>query len=174
MASGATAEGQREIELAKRLSSTYAEWESSAARVGTVPRGLERVKTDLDAWGMDRVQELISAAEQRDQREVAAFHLDAGRRLLSAGRDTDAIAELRRAVYLSPYDGEAHVLLGRTYARGGRVQEAIAELKVAVWSDDRIDARLALATALTGAVLALPGCMYRATPDPELSALDKE
>ena len=39
--------------------------------------------------------------------------------------------------------------------------------------------RLAPATvlvraALLGAVLALPGCMYRATPDPELSARDKE
>ncbi|TNC15276.1 L,D-transpeptidase [Methylobacterium terricola] len=34
--------------------------------------------------------------------------------------------------------------------------------------------RLALAFVLTGAVLALPGCLYRATPDPDLSAKDKE
>ena len=151
IASGTAAEGQREVELAKRLSSTYVEWESSPARAGTVPRGLERIKTDLDAWGMDRVQALLSAAEQRDQREVAAYHLDAGRRLFAAGRDTEALAELRRAVYLSPYDREAHVLLGRTYARGGRLQDAIAEFKVAVWSDDQIDARLALATAYADA-----------------------
>lgn len=148
VASGSAVEGRREIELAKRLSSTYAEWEASPqSRNGGAPRGLERVKSDLDAWGMDRVQGLLAAAEQRDQRELATFHLEAGRRLYAAGRDTDAIAELRRAVYLSPYDREAHLLLGQASVRVGRVQEAIAEYKVAIWIDDRIDARLALATA---------------------------
>ena len=83
IASGTAAEGQREVELAKRLSSTYVEWESSPARAGTVPRGLERIKTDLDAWGMDRVQALLSAAEQRDQRDML---LDGCGHMVSVGQ----------------------------------------------------------------------------------------
>ena len=146
-ASGSAVEGQRETELAKRLSSTYAEWEAAQTRAGGVPRGLERVKSELDAWGMDRVQNLITAAEQRDQRALASFHLQAGQRLFDAGRDTDAISELRRAVYLSPYDRDAHLLLGRASARIGRLPEAIAEFKIAIWIDDRNDARLTLAAA---------------------------
>ena len=62
----------------------------------------------------------IAAAEQRDQREQAAFHLESGRRLFQAERDAEAIAELRRAIYLSPYEREAHLLLGRVYLRGGQ------------------------------------------------------
>ena len=87
------------------------------------------------------------AAEQRDQRELATFHLDAGRRLFRAERDAEAIAELRRAIYLAPYEREAHLLLGRVYLRDGRVRDAIGELKISIWSDDQIDAHLALADA---------------------------
>jgi len=78
---------------------------------------------------------------------VAAFHLESGRRLFQAERDADAIAELRRAIYLSPYDREAHLLLGRLYLRGGQVADAIDELKISIWSDDRADARVTLAQA---------------------------
>ena len=33
------------------------------------------------------------------------------------------------------------------YLRGGQVADAIDELKISIWSDDRVDARLALADA---------------------------
>ena len=49
--------------------------------------------------------------------------------------DDEAIAELRRVVYLSPYQSDAHLLLGRIYLRSGRTAEAITALKIAVWSD---------------------------------------
>jgi tetratricopeptide (TPR) repeat protein len=97
------------------------------------------------------VEDALVAAEQRDQRELAVFHLEAGRRLFQADRDAEAIAEVRRAIYLSPYDREAHLLLGRLYLRDGRMREAIDELKVSIWSDDQIDAHLALADAYTQA-----------------------
>jgi protein O-GlcNAc transferase len=105
------------------------------------------VKTELDAAGTPRVDEAIAAAEQRDQREQATFHLESGRRLFQAQRDAEAVAELRRAIYLSPYDREAHLLLGRLYLREGQIADAVDELKISIWSDDQTDARLALAEA---------------------------
>jgi Flp pilus assembly protein TadD len=145
--SGNAAEGQREKDLAKRLSSTYAEWEAKQPGANAAPGRLERVKMQLDAASSPNVEDAIVATEQRDQRELAAFHLDSGRRLFQAERDAEAIAELRRAIYLSPYDREAHLLLGRLYLRDGRVQDAVEELKISIWSDDQIDAHLALADA---------------------------
>jgi Flp pilus assembly protein TadD len=146
-ASGSPTEAAREKELAKRLSSEYAEWDAKQGARNEVPRGLERIKTDVDVPAALRVESAIVAVEQRDQRELARFHLDAGRRAFQAERDGEAIAALRRAVYLAPYDSAAHLLLGRVYLRGGRLEEAIDEFKIAIWSDDTVGAHLALADA---------------------------
>ena len=146
-ASGSQAEGQREKDLARRLSSTYAEWDARPSNIPTIPPALERIEMTLDAGNSPRVEDALAAAGQRDQREQAAFHLEAGRRLVEAGRDADAIGELRRTIYLTPYDGEAHLLLGRAYLRTGGAQEAVDELKISIWSDDHIEAHLLLATA---------------------------
>jgi Flp pilus assembly protein TadD len=134
-ASGSVAEAAREKELARQLSSTYAEWEAKQPGANAVPRGLERVKTDIDVAASFRVDSAIVASEQRDTRELATFHLDRGRRLFEQERDDEAIAELRRVVYLSPYQSEAHLLLGRIYLRNGRLQDALNALKISVWSD---------------------------------------
>jgi tetratricopeptide (TPR) repeat protein len=146
-ATGATSEAAREKELARQLSSEYAEWEQKQLVANAVPRGLERIKTDLDVLASLRVDNAIVAAGQRDQRELAVFHLEAGRRAYQAERDGEAIAELRRAVYLSPYNSEAHLLLGRAYLRSGRLVEAIDALRISIWSLDTIAARLTLAEA---------------------------
>ncbi len=146
-ASGAASEAAREKDLARRLSSAYGELE---ARQGTssVPRGLERMKTDIDAAAsLVRVESAIAAAGQRDQREVVGFYLANGRRLFRAERDAEALVELRRAVFLSPYESEAHLLMGQILLRGGRLREAIDALKISVWSQDSVPARLALAGA---------------------------
>jgi tetratricopeptide (TPR) repeat protein len=146
-ANGSIAESVRERELAKRLSSKYAQWEAKQSAQTPIPRGLERVKIEIDVPAALRVDNVIVASGQRDQREVAGFYVDAGRRLFQAERDREAIAELRRAVYLAPYHSEAHLLLGRLYLRDGRVSEAVDELKISVWSEDTIAAHLALADA---------------------------
>ena len=142
---GSTAEAAREKELAKRLSSEYGQWEAKQPAANTVPRALERIKTDIDVPASLRVSNTIVAAEQRDQRELAAFHLDAGRRAYQAERDAEAIAALRRAVYLAPYESQAHLLLGRAYLRSGRLEEAIDALKIAIWSEDTLASHLLLA-----------------------------
>ena len=148
-ASGSTAEGTREKELARRLSSVFAEWEKQPAT--PVPRGLERIKTEVDVPAALRVENVIVAAGQRDQQELAAIHLESGRRLSLAERDVEAISELRRAIYLAPYQHEAHLLLGEIYLRGGRIDEAVDELKISVWSQDTVPARVRLAEAYIAA-----------------------
>lgn len=146
-ANGNATEAAREKELARRLSSDYVEWEAKQAGRNDVPRGLERIKTDVDVPAALRVESAIVAVEQRDQRDLARFHFEAGQRAYQAERDSEAISSLRRAVYLAPYDAAAHLLLGRVYLRGGRSDEAVDEFKIAIWSDDTVAAHVALAEA---------------------------
>ena len=143
---GATAEADRERELAYRLSSKYKGWEAKPAAGDPIPRGLERLNEELMP-ARARVDSVISGAGQRDQENLATHHLDAGRRAFQREADREAIQELRRAVYLSPYLAEAHLLLGRLYLRGGRAADAVAELKIALWSEPTVPAHLALAEA---------------------------
>ncbi len=57
------------------------------------------------------------------------------------------MTELRRAVYLLPYEAEAHLLIGRIHLRAGRPQDAVDALKISIWSQDTAAARVALAEA---------------------------
>jgi tetratricopeptide (TPR) repeat protein len=143
---GAVAEAGRERELARRLSSRY---ESASARPPAseqVPRSLERVKEHLER-PTARAAATIATTGQRDHAELAAFHLDAGRRAFLQERDREAEQELRRALYLSPYLAEGHVLLGRLHLRSGRAAEAVQAFKIALWSEDHAAGRVALAEA---------------------------
>jgi tetratricopeptide (TPR) repeat protein/TolB-like protein len=143
---GATAEARRERELAARLSSKYGGWEKAAGAGDPVPRGLERMHEELMP-ARAKVDSLITTAGQRDQEHLATFHLDAGRRAFEREADREAIQELRRALYLSPYLAEAHLLLGRLYLRGGRATEAVAALKISLWSEETVAAHVSLAEA---------------------------
>ena len=143
MSSSKTVEAQRELDLAKQLGTRP---DASTLAVTTrIPPGLERLRTDLDVAPADRVDANIANPAQRDQRETAAFHLDQGRALFNAERDREATSELRRAIYLAPYEDLPHILLGKIYLRGGRLTEAIDEFKVAIWCRETADARVALA-----------------------------
>jgi tetratricopeptide (TPR) repeat protein len=146
-ASGSVEEGAREKDLARRLSSDYSELDAARRNANSVPRGLERLKTELDAATRPRIDSTIAAAGQREQRELSAFYLAGGRRLSQAGRDAEALAELQRAVFLSPYDSDAHLLIGRVLLRLGRAKEAVDALKISVWSRDTPAARMTLAEA---------------------------
>jgi tetratricopeptide (TPR) repeat protein len=143
---GSQTEAGREKDLARQLSSVYAEWEAKSPS-GAVPRGLERLRMDLGLPDVLRVENVIGAAGQRDQRQLASFHLDVARRAFEGERDAEAVSELQRAIYLAPYDHDAHLLLGRLYLRSGRLQDAIDALKISIWSSDTVQARYVLAEA---------------------------
>jgi Flp pilus assembly protein TadD len=144
-AAGSTVEADRERELAAQLSARPAE--AAARRGETLPRGLERARHDLDSMRGPTIDQAITNTAQRDQRDLAQFHLERGRRLYQAEQDRDAMLELRRAVFLSPYEAEAHLLIGRIHLRAGRPREAIDALKISIWSRDTGPAHVALAEA---------------------------
>lgn len=144
-AQGEIAESTRERELARRLSSTY---DAMARRPGgeIVPKGLERVKNEVELPHA-RLETRLAANEQRDQEQLARFHVDRGRRLFERENDREAVVELNHALYLSPYLAEGHLLLGRIHLRNGRIAEAISAFKVAAWSAESAEAHALLGEA---------------------------
>jgi tetratricopeptide (TPR) repeat protein len=144
-ATGSATEASRERELARRLSSAY---EPSKRPGGdAVPKGMERLKDEVELPHARGLESRLSSAEQKNQEELAAFHLDRGRRLYRQENDRDAEIELNRAIYSSPYLADAHVLLGRIHLRNGRVADAMADLKIALWSAESAEAHAVLADA---------------------------
>ncbi|HEY6210641.1 MAG TPA: tetratricopeptide repeat protein, partial [Vicinamibacterales bacterium] len=132
-----------------RLSSTYEQREKRPGGAGdnSVPRGLERIKQDIELPHGRRIETRLTADEQRNQQELATFYLNNGRRLFQQENDRQAVDELNRALYLSPYLAEAHLLLGRIYLRNGRVHDAIDAFKISLWSEETAPAHAALGEA---------------------------
>jgi Tfp pilus assembly protein PilF len=147
---GQTIEASRERELAKRLSSKYEDIDRRPA-AEQVPPGLERVKSGVELpypWGAG---DALTATGQRDQRELAQFHLEAAHRMFLEERDRDALQELNRALFLSPYEARAHLLVGRIHLRSGRVAEAIDALTISLWSEETAAAHAVFAEAYLAA-----------------------
>jgi Tfp pilus assembly protein PilF len=140
---GAQVEGERERELARQLSSKYVEWERRPAGEA-VPRGLERLRDQLDSPHLSLVDTTLGPGERRDQAALAAFHLERGKRLFVQQNDRDAAMELNRALYNAPYQAEAHLLLGRIHLRAGRLREAEEALKISLWSQETAGAHVTL------------------------------
>ena len=145
-AAGSGAEATRERELARRLSSTYTEWEKRPG-ADSVPKGLERIKNHVELPHASRIVTRITTMEQKEQAELATFYLDRSRRLFQQENDRDAVVELNHALYLSPYLADAHFLLGRIHLRNGRVHDAIDAFKIVLWSAETADAHAALGEA---------------------------
>jgi Tfp pilus assembly protein PilF/TolB-like protein len=146
-AEGSSVEAAREKDLARQLSSRYEEPERAARDRPDVPPGLERLRTDLEPPQTVRTTQAITNSAQRGQRELAAFHLDRGRRLFEQEQDREAMVELKRAIYLSPYEASAHLLIGRIHLRAGRAEDAVEALKISIWSEDSAAAHVVLAQA---------------------------
>jgi hypothetical protein len=129
---GNAAEATRERELARRLSSAYEPGKKPGG--DTVPRGLERVKNEIELPRAGRIDARLAMTDQRDQSELATFYLDRGRRLFQQENDRDAVVELNHALYVSPYLADAHLLLGRIALGNGRSHDGIESLKIGRWS----------------------------------------
>jgi tetratricopeptide (TPR) repeat protein len=140
---GRTTEAGRELELARLLGTSLET--TPAAASARVPPNLERVEVDLNA--APRLDTALAQPAQRDQQQTAAFQLDQARRLIGEQKDREAAVALRRAIYLTPYEDEPHILLGRLHQRAGRLAEAIDEFKVAIWCRETATSRIALGMA---------------------------
>ena len=145
-AAGNDVEAARERELARRLSSVY---EARAKKPGgdTVPKSLERVKSEIELPHTQRIDLKLASNEQQSQDELAHVYLERGRRQYNSENDRLAVDDLNRALYLSPYLADAQVLLGRIHLRNGRLPQAIDAFKVALWSAETAEAHAALGEA---------------------------
>jgi len=141
-AGGSTTEASRERELARRLSSKYEQWEKRPADV--ILKGLERIKDGVE---LPHARQVEAALATSDQRELARFYLERGRRLFQQENDREAILELNRAVFLTPYAADAHLLVGRIHLRNNRLRDAIDAFKISLWSSETLEAHLALGEA---------------------------
>jgi tetratricopeptide (TPR) repeat protein len=144
-AAGKSSEAAREFELARVLGPSLDPVPTTAP--ATVPPGLERVSSDLDR----PVFTALDAAFERTLPRLGSAHgpyLVRAQNLARSGQDLEAMVDLRRAIYLAPYDDQAHLALGRLYQRTGRLADAIDEFKVAIWCRETAAARVALGSAL--------------------------
>jgi tetratricopeptide (TPR) repeat protein len=139
------AEAARERELARRLSEAYEPGKRPAG--DAVPKGLERVKHEVELPHARQIGARLASSEQRSNEELARFYLERGQRLFQQENDRDAIVELNHAIYLSPYLPEAHLLLGRVLLRTGRIHEAIDAFKIVLWNGETAEAHAALGEA---------------------------
>jgi tetratricopeptide (TPR) repeat protein len=144
-ATNAATEADRERELAQKLSAGYEEERAMSSE--PVPKRLERICDYLERPGAAYADSILSSTERRDQAELAAFHLERGKRFFEREDDRSALTELHRAIYLSPYQADAHLLLGRLHLRAGRTKEAIDALKISLWSEETPAAHVALGEA---------------------------
>ena len=113
----------------------------------TVPRGLERIKHDIELPHSQQIDRKLASNEQRSQEELAGVYLDSGKRQYALENDRLATDDLNRALYLSPYLAEAQLLLGRIHLRNGQLPQAIDAFKIALWSAETADAHAALGEA---------------------------
>ncbi len=67
------------------------------------------------------------------------------REMYTAGRDEEALPELRRVIMIEPMNAEAYLLTGRIYQRRGEMETAINQLKTSIfWDPKLIDAHILL------------------------------
>jgi Flp pilus assembly protein TadD len=83
-----------------------------------------------------------------DQDALVLAHLDRAEALLEAGRHQAAAAVLQRAVYLDPFSGRAHLLMGRAYRAQGEPALALGELRTALWCGSAPAVHMELAETL--------------------------
>jgi tetratricopeptide (TPR) repeat protein len=132
-------EAQREFDLARMLGEAQ---DAAAGPVERIPRGLERLDDELYPSVLQP-----SAPVKQEQEQTAAYYIERGRRFADEFRDREAIDELRRAIYASPYLDQPHLLLGRVFARSGRLTDAIREFTLALWCQETAEAHASLASA---------------------------
>ena len=106
-------------------------------------RGLERVTQALPTSAV-----LASDTVEGTLADRVRYHMERARQNAVAGRREEAIRELERAVYLSPYSDEARLELARLYKEAGNLPKAAGEARVVLWNGDNVDAHVLLAEVL--------------------------
>ena len=130
-ATGSVVEATRERDLARQLSSRYEELDTTRWR-GTAPacRPASNACAPTSSGSAPTGPSRPSSTRRSASTATSPPSLERGRRLFEREQDREAMTELRRAVYLSPYEAPAHLLIGRIHLRAGRPDDALEALKI--------------------------------------------
>lgn len=89
--------------------------------------------------------EKVAAADTPAPGTSVQDYLGRARDFYAAGRDDDALMELRNALRIEPMNPEAYLITGRIYMRRGEMAPAINQLKTSIfWDKNLIDAHILL------------------------------
>jgi predicted Zn-dependent protease len=145
---GADAEAVRERELARRLSARY---EDESRPGEPLARNLERVKDSPEPLHTVRFDRGLAEAAEPQRRDMARLQIDEGERYYAQHKDSEALGAVRRALFLSPYDRDALLLLARIQLRTGHVRDAAESARVALWAGETAAGHVVLGQALVEA-----------------------
>jgi tetratricopeptide (TPR) repeat protein len=131
---------------ARRYLQVYAKWQTEWQKSQTAPGVPLRLRVAFDRG------ELLNLT--RTETEIADKGSGAGsaedllakaREMYTAGRDDEALTELRRVLTIEPMNAEAYLLFGLIHQRQGNQEAAISALKTAIfWDAKLIDAHILL------------------------------
>lgn len=128
---------------ARRYLQVYAKWQTEWQKSQTTPGVSLRLRdsfnrSDYFEVTRDKKEEPVETSNTQDL-------LAKARELYQAGRDDEALPELRRVLTIEPMSAEAYLLIGRINQRRGDQEAAISALKTAIfWDAKQIDAHILL------------------------------
>ncbi|HMF57850.1 MAG TPA: tetratricopeptide repeat protein [Pyrinomonadaceae bacterium] len=129
---------------ARRFLPFYAKWQTEWQRSQTTPGVSLRLRDTFNRSDyIDLVrQTTVANAESNNSTQDL---LVKARELYQAGRDDEALPELRRVLTIEPMNAEAYLLIGRIHQRRGDQEAAVSALKAALfWDSKLIDAHILL------------------------------
>ncbi|MGH9916863.1 MAG: tetratricopeptide repeat protein, partial [Pyrinomonadaceae bacterium] len=131
---------------ARRYLANYAQWQTSWAASQSVNGVSLRLQQEFNRapyykrLRQEGVYASISATDTSSEELLTK-----ARELYKAGRDDEALPELRSALIKEPMSAEAYLLIGRINQRRGELDAAINALKTAVfWDPKLLDAHILL------------------------------
>jgi tetratricopeptide (TPR) repeat protein/TolB-like protein len=128
---------------ARRHLPNYARWQTEWQRSQTVTDVPLRLHQDFNRFSYYEARRVRPSGDT--ERTATQDLIANARTLYAAGRDDEALPELRRVLTSEPMNAEAYLLIGRINQRRGEIDSAISVLRTALFWDARlIDAHVLL------------------------------
>ncbi|HXG66631.1 MAG TPA: tetratricopeptide repeat protein [Blastocatellia bacterium] len=138
-AAGDQAGATKSADEAKKLLTSYAQWETKGAPM------LARMKTAFSKanyyrYKRDQDERVNAQASTSGQATSEEQLMESARKAFFAGRDEEALTTLGKVLQTAPQNHEAHLLMGRVYERRGDFDRANNALKAAVFWNPKLTA----------------------------------
>lgn len=142
---GSTEQATAADDQARRYLQSYGKWQTEWQKSQTtneVPLRLSQAFNRTDYFQGVRATNVAANADTGANEQDLLLK---SREMYQAGRDDEALLELRRVLTVEPMNAEAYLLKGRIYIRRGDQETAISALKTALfWDAKLIDAHILL------------------------------